>query len=1244
MRSSRDPVQFVAAPSSSRPELGTAPLQRHEYAVRPPAEAYPGILDRIGRATDLVYGMEEVLFDNGVVGQDRTSLIELEKDLLEIGAYANVSQGVYYALKIESGGRQLVRFFESGSFSDFFHHKHHHFAKNRVGEIYNRKLAAIKRHIEFSLTECMHEGSTYSVHLQRVNHQHQYQCIYLAHSYVHSFGVDMTTQVQLEEELQSFRLDGQPRHRITRIEDMDNMPRPLSLQHELDVLCLISNDHSLPYPTSRNPSILSKSTSRIGYLRYLSYVPSTIITEETTVPLQLPSSPRNRYIYFEMKGQAIMRNSTLKHFFHPVSSQLPVPNEELYFPDIVPLKKTRKITQRIVKITQQTLQHQLAVCAPTTAILNFHPYLNFKLKLVELGAIFWRYHSPEEDCFILNEYGEDGEIVPNSFCSVTVEDDIVRCSCDIYRIIATIANLDHDNDIIPDGLLCMHCRFVKEEIKPHLNLLLEDSAGTDSSSTVSSAIQARINECKKHLNDPVVRLSAPIFGTTKYSVRSHYSCSIINVSSTGIMVFCTNGACQASSKHKRSVKRLMELEEASTLCEHLATMNANQEVWAPQNAPSFEEEEEADVIDEPAGNPPVYEQVPDKPSKPANFNKITGKWDFGGYSVHKPSVEEKDINAIRNTRARTAVHDGSERFHRNTTTGCFEGLDLIPEIPDRRCKCGSAYTDTDHPNGLPPTEHFTCTLYMRQSPIRAKVFFRECLQRCEERVLYSGASDNVFLWSKQVAACDEVGWDFLNRILSSKISFSSFCDDMSRIYQSIHPASAPFMNKSTFVSWFFSWCGRMQIDFRTHIDPWCKFNPKSIAGDGTHIGMPFRNVNISPVEKPDTPHISKPNHKRFDRVFLPYRPGTDDDLVRKARKHLKNTAKIYLSCKDAVIISDVDRALEDENLLSVCPQAPGCKDILTSFLSDVLPADLKQAWAEVLILLNSEVAAVSTVIPHRFIGEILATSPDLDPKFVRTFCPELGHALYISSIHHKSVLFNAFISYLVDFIQEIHRNDHMYSPPTPKDHTYNPESGVAYYFSPHGNILRELPGYAIKSASSNHDDLPCEEERCHKSFGKVSVGGWSYLFLWFCPIHGHCYGFHVIQGAEGRKDPFASIYRYMPEPPKEVFYDFACSLSEYSLNREPDFFIHTRIWHDVFHGITHTCGKNFRSRRLSTFTGYNTEICEQFNSFLQCIKYTGMHLSQSHFCFFIQFLIFMWNRRKTDAFMKKVNIAKAGSD
>ena len=57
--------------------------------------------------------------------------------------------------------------------------------------------------------------------------------------------------------------------------------------------------------------------------------------------------------------------------------------------------------------------------------------------------------------------------------------------------------------------------------------------------------------------------------------------------------------------------------------------------------------------------------------------------------------------------------------------------------------------------------------------------------------------------------------------------------------------------------------------------------------------------------------------------------------------------------------------------------------------------------------------------------------------------------------------------------------------------------------------------------------------------------------------------------------------------------------------------------------------------------GINSEICEQFNSYLQCIKCTGSHLSQSHFMFFVQFFIYQWNREKSAKFQNIVRIAMA---
>ena len=126
--------------------------------------------------------------------------------------------------------------------------------------------------------------------------------------------------------------------------------------------------------------------------------------------------------------------------------------------------------------------------------------------------------------------------------------------------------------------------------------------------------------------------------------------------------------------------------------------------------------------------------------------------------------------------------------------------------------------------------------------------------------------------------------------------------------------------------------------------------------------------------------------------------------------------------------------------------------------------------------------------------------------------------------------------------------------------SYNPEKGVAYCFTPHGNQVRKQPQYCIDQAKKNYDDVPSVDDMCKKIFPCVSYGGFGYMFLWLCPVHGHCYGFHLKSGGEGRKDPFSSLFKYLPEVPSDIFYDFACQLSEYCLNREPQYFLRTRFW------------------------------------------------------------------------------------
>ena len=132
----------------------------------------------------------------------------------------------------------------------------------------------------------------------------------------------------------------------------------------------------------------------------------------------------------------------------------------------------------------------------------------------------------------------------------------------------------------------------------------------------------------------------------------------------------------------------------------------------------------------------------------------------------------------------------------------------------------------------------------------------------------------------------------------------------------------------------------------------------------------------------------------------------------------------------------------------------------------------------------------------------------------------------------------------MDEIKRLHRCNRPVSPVARIPNTYNPTAGTAYYFSESGDQLHTMPEYKVsgKITTVNYDDLPQVDGVCNKKFPRAHTAGFGYVFLWFCPIHGHCYGFHLVAGGEGHKDPFPSLYKYLKDSPTDILYDFACQL------------------------------------------------------------------------------------------------------
>lgn len=149
-----------------------------------------------------------------------------------------------------------------------------------------------------------------------------------------------------------------------------------------------------------------------------------------------------------------------------------------------------------------------------------------------------------------------------------------------------------------------------------------------------------------------------------------------------------------------------------------------------------------------------------------------------------------------------------------------------------------------------------------QGPLKCDVFLRKCLHnKCS--LHYEGGLHSIHFLSKITCGGDEIGWDFVSLVKSSKISFTAFCDEMTRRYKTNNILSAPFMSTATFVKWIFSWIAQMKIDFRQHIDPWCKYKPNILACDGTHVGVALKNLKLDkPVTESESTAVTKPAHKR----------------------------------------------------------------------------------------------------------------------------------------------------------------------------------------------------------------------------------------------------------------------------------------------------------------------------------------------------------------------------------------------
>lgn len=504
---------------------------------------------------------------------------------------------------------------------------------------------------------------------------------------------------------------------------------------------------------------------------------------------------------------------------------------------------------------------------------------------------------------------------------------------------------------------------------------------------------------------------------------------------------------------------------------------------------------------------------------------------------------------------------------------------------------------------------------------------------------WNEVNDRVFRLTGKTCAGYEIGWKFISYAMScGKPTFSGFCNIYDETYK-LRGNVRGFMSPPTFEKWFFAWASNLNGKFSDQI-LCCGSSPRRLAGDGTKIGISLNKASLSPIESPHDPDNILPTvMRRYDRTFLRYQQLPNGKNNGRELKILKDF--LQTACDNIVKSKDVDIEEDILNLIDI--DFPfSCQAMLMRMLKREMEQQ-EEITSAIFFNLLFQDASVSSMLPlctlsrsFEYLSEVSEETSKDFISYIEEFSPEIAQLLIASIYCNRTGVPNedvlAVLKYLVERVKEIEQNSIRPEIASPISQSYNPPKfGRAYYFEENGRQVRRPRKFSIDKENDKKDSVDDELSmgQCSKNYGIVNPSkGITQLFLWFCPKHGDCYGFHIIPGSEGRKDPAASLYTHLENPPEQIFYDFACGLEEYGLNRESGYFLNTRIFHDVFHGYKHKCSAVFRFNRLDNVEKVNTEICEQFNSFLQCIKSSSKKMKQDTFCFFVEFFIWLWNKKK----------------
>ena len=383
---------------------------------------------------------------------------------------------------------------------------------------------------------------------------------------------------------------------------------------------------------------------------------------------------------------------------------------------------------------------------------------------------------------------------------------------------------------------------------------------------------------------------------TKFSVQgtsSSFSIVSLTFPHGKMCARCCYGMCGVAMRNRKSIPRNATKDERKPIRSHIKTMCKEMQYIESIFPEYFQESAQSD------GDVQEYnfqftvnlemevnnEDGNIKQNIPGHFNINTGLWEYKSLSKHTP----KDLMYPQNVNSTMQRNDFVKSQNLDPNTGLYSTYPLKPSIlgangVPMQCNYGSQYS---HAPGN-AVEKFSSTLYTCTGAVHMKCYNMHWDRgTCEIEVSETAKEKCLFLLSTKICTGDEISWDFVNNVLKSKVSFTGYCNEMTRRYQTTNILAGPFMIPNTFIKWFFAWLAAFKIDFRKEVDPWCGHKPETLACDGTHIGVSLRQMNLrNPVTSPNpTLPVLDVCHQRYSRVFL-----TDTHM----RKHLSYLSRKYL--------------------------------------------------------------------------------------------------------------------------------------------------------------------------------------------------------------------------------------------------------------------------------------------------------------------------------------------------------------